>query len=102
VQITSCRALVRQVACGTIRLVVPSSSIVELHPVVLPILHFAGVLEGLCQKITEIVVVGGVLKAEVANIAQILVELFWGRSEILYSYPRQEGGNYLDIPRKDP
>jgi hypothetical protein len=77
VQITSRGGLVRQVACRTIRLVVPSASVVELHPVVLPILHFTSILEGLRQKVPEIVVVGGVLEPKVANVAQIFVEFFW-------------------------
>lgn len=53
----------------------PALSVVELHPVVLAILNFASALKCLRKELTEVVVVGGVLKTKVADIAEILVEL---------------------------
>ena len=55
----------------------PPFSIVELHPIIFAILNLATVLEGLSEQITKEVVVGGVLETEVANVAQILIELVW-------------------------
>lgn len=55
----------------------PALAIVELHPVVLPILHLAGGLESPCEQVPKIIVVRGVLEAEVANISQILVEFIF-------------------------
>jgi hypothetical protein len=59
-----------------IRLVVPASAVVELHPIVLSIFHLAGILEGLRQEITQVIVVRGILETKVAHIAQIFVEFF--------------------------
>ena len=47
----------------------------DLHPVVLAILHTTGILERLCEELTQIVVIGRVLEAEVANIREILDKL---------------------------
>jgi hypothetical protein len=54
---------------------VPALAIVELHPVVLAILDLARALESLSKQVAEVVVIGGVLEAKVANIRQVLVEL---------------------------
>lgn len=53
----------------------PSLSIVELHPVVLAILDFSSALQGLGEELAKVIIVGSVLEAQVANVAQILVEL---------------------------
>lgn len=53
----------------------PALSIVQLHPVVLAILHLAGALQCLGEQFTQIVVVWRVLKAKVPDVAQVLVEL---------------------------
>lgn len=56
---------------------VPSLSriLVDLHPVVLAVLDVAGVLESLGKELAEVVVVGGVLEAEVADVGEVLGEL---------------------------
>lgn len=53
----------------------PTFAIVQLHPVILAILHLARILQSLGEEFPEIVVVRSVLEAEIADIAQILVEL---------------------------
>lgn len=52
----------------------PALAVVELHPVVLAVLYLASALERLREQLTQVVVVGGVLEAQVANVAQVLVE----------------------------
>jgi hypothetical protein len=59
-----------------IRLVLPSSSIIELHPIILAIFDFSCVLEGLREQVSQVVVVWSVLKAEVAHISEVLCEFF--------------------------
>ena len=54
--------------------VLPALSIVDLHPVVLAILHFAGILESLGEQIAKVVVVGSVLEAKIADIGEIFVK----------------------------
>lgn len=53
----------------------PALSIVQLHPVILAVLDLSGALESLGEQLAEVVVVGGILETEVANIAQVLVKL---------------------------
>lgn len=53
----------------------PALSIVQLHPVILAILHLASALERLREEFAQVVIVRGVLKAEVADVAEVLVEL---------------------------
>lgn len=53
----------------------PALAVVELHPIILAILHFPGALQSLSEQLTQIVVVGCVLKTEVADIAEVFVEL---------------------------
>ena len=53
----------------------PALAVVELHPVVLAVLDLAGALERLREELAEVVVVRGVLEAQVADVAQVLVEL---------------------------
>lgn len=57
-----------------VRLVVPSPAVVELHPVILSIFDLTSVLEGLGQEVTQVVVVRGILEAQVADICEVLVE----------------------------
>ena len=63
------KGVVVEMLLRRVRLVLPSSSIVELHPVILSIFDVASVLESLCQEVPEIIVVGGVLETEIANIS---------------------------------
>lgn len=51
-----------------IRLVLPSAPIVQFHPIVLAVLDFAGIFQGLRKKISQVIVVGSVLESEVADI----------------------------------
>jgi len=55
---------------------VPALAAVELHPVVLAILNFAGVLQRGGEELAEVVVIGLVLEAKVADVGKVLVELF--------------------------
>lgn len=63
-----------QLLGGKRRLVFPTSTVVQLHPVVLPIFNFPCVLQGLSEEVSQIVIIGSVLETEVANVGQILVE----------------------------
>lgn len=63
------------VLLGGIRLVLPTPPIVELHPVVFSILDFSGILQGLGEQVPQVVVVWGVLETQIADVAQVLVEL---------------------------
>jgi hypothetical protein len=53
----------------------PALAVVQLHPVVLAILNLPSALERLGEELAQVVVIGGVLETEVANVAEILVEL---------------------------
>jgi hypothetical protein len=53
----------------------PALAVVELHPVILAVLDLASALERLSEELTQVVVVGCVLEAEVAYVAKVLVEL---------------------------
>lgn len=53
----------------------PALAVVQLHPVVLAVLNLATVLQCLGEQIAQVVVVGCVLKAKVADVRQVLVEL---------------------------
>lgn len=57
-------------------LVFPSSSVVQLHPVVFSVFDFPSVLQSLSEQVAQVVVVGSVLEAEVPDVAQVLAELF--------------------------
>lgn len=56
-------------------LIFPPPPIVQLHPVILAILHFSGVLQCLCEEIPQVVVIGRVLETEIPDVGQILAEL---------------------------
>lgn len=74
---TGARVWVVQV-CGAMILhrVPPLSRILaDLHPVVLAILDVAGVLQGLGEELSEVIVVGGILETKVSDVRQVLVEL---------------------------
>lgn len=53
----------------------PALAVVQLHPVVFAVLDLSSALQGLGEKLAQVVVVGGILEAEVANVAQVLVKL---------------------------
>lgn len=65
-----------EVLLRRVGLVLPSSSIVELHPVIFAIFDFSGILESLCQEVPEVIVVRGILEAEVAHISEVFREFF--------------------------
>ena len=46
----------------------PALAVVELHPVVLAVLDLATVLEGLSEQIAQVIVVGCIFEAKVADI----------------------------------
>ena len=53
----------------------PSLAVVEFHPVVLAVLQLTRALQGLCEEISEVVVVGRVFEAEVPHVRQVFIEL---------------------------
>lgn len=53
----------------------PPLAIVQLHPIILAILNLSSALEGLGKELPEVVVVGGILEAQVTDVAEVLVEL---------------------------
>lgn len=53
----------------------PALSIVQLHPIVLAVLNLASALKRLREEFAQVVVIRCVLKAEVTDVAQVLVEL---------------------------
>jgi hypothetical protein len=53
----------------------PAFSVVQLHPVVLPVFNLAGALKCLGEQFTEVVVVWRVLEAKVPDVAEVFVEL---------------------------
>jgi hypothetical protein len=55
----------------------PALAVIQLHPVVLSILNLSGALECLGEELTQVVVVGSVFETEIADIAEVLVELLW-------------------------
>lgn len=71
------QSILLQVLLRRIRLVFVPSPVVELHPVVFPILNFPGVLERLGQEVSQVIVVGSVFKTEVADVCQVLGEFFY-------------------------
>ena len=58
---------------------IPATASVEFHPVVFTILDLAGVFERLCKKVTKKIVIRSVFETEVADVAEILVELLCNR-----------------------
>ena len=56
----------------------PALAVVQLHPVVLAILDLSSALESLSEQLPKVVVVGCVLKAEVTDVAEVLVEFLCG------------------------
>ena len=53
----------------------PSFAIVELHPIILPILDFTGIFERLSKEFAQIVVIWSIFKAQVSDVAKVFVEL---------------------------
>lgn len=52
----------------------PAFAIIQLHPVILSVFNLSGVLQGLGEQIPQVVVVRCILKAKVANVAEVLGE----------------------------
>ena len=52
----------------------PAPPTIQLHPVVITVLHFARVFQRLCEKVAQEVVVWGVLKAEIPYVAEVFVK----------------------------
>ena len=57
---------------------VPSSSTIQLHPVILAVFNVAGVLQCLTEQVSQEVVIGSVFESEVPYVAQVFVELLCG------------------------
>ena len=58
---------------------IPAFAVVQLHPVVVAIFHFARGLQCLREEVAQVVVVGRVLEAEVADVGEVLVEFLCER-----------------------
>ena len=56
--------------------VLPSFAVVDFHPIVISVLDIPNVLECLSEQVSEVVIVWRILEAEVADVAQVFVELF--------------------------
>lgn len=67
------------IGSGALRL--PSSSTVQLHPVVLAIFELVRISSRLGEEITEEVVIGGILESKISNIAQVFVEFLCERRQ---------------------
>lgn len=63
------------VMLGPIRLVLPSAAVVYFHPIILAVLDLAGVLQGLCEEVSKVVVVGCIFEPEAPDIREVLAEL---------------------------
>lgn len=57
----------------------PALAVVQLHPIVLAVLNLATVLQCLGEEVAQVVVVGCVLEAKVANVRKVLVEFLCER-----------------------
>lgn len=68
-----------------IRFVFPTPSIVQFHPVIFPVFNIASVFQGLCEEVSKVVIIGGVLEPKVPHVGEILVELLCGIVSILLS-----------------
>lgn len=66
----------------------PALSIVQLHPVILAILHLSGALQRLCEEFAQVVIVGRVFEAEVADIAEVLIEFLCKQLVFRHSHNR--------------
>jgi hypothetical protein len=84
-----------------VRLVLPSPAVVQLHPVVLPIFHLSRVFQSLGEQVSQVIVVGRILKTKVPNVGQILAEFL---CTTIVSVIIDNAANipYLDIRRTDP
>jgi hypothetical protein len=80
----------------------PPLAVVELHPIVHTIFGLSGILQGLSEKISEVVIVWLVLKSKVAHVAKILVEFLWGWKLVNVYETEQNAKTYQGIPRTDP
>jgi hypothetical protein len=73
-------------SCRWVRLHnLPALAVVQLHPVVLAVFDLASALERLGEQLTQVVVVGGVLKTKVADVAKVLVELLCSELALMIS-----------------
>lgn len=80
----------------------PSFAIIELHPIVLSIFDFAGVLERLSEQLTQIVVVRSILKSKVPDVAKVFAELLCHCVQFNIIPSRENTETYQDSLRTDP
>ena len=52
----------------------PATTPIQFHPIILAILNLASILKSLCEEIAKEVIVWGIFEAEVADIAEVLVQ----------------------------
>ncbi len=52
----------------------PAPPTIQLHPVIFAVFNFTRVLQCLSEKVPQKVVVWGIFKSEITDIAEILVE----------------------------
>ena len=53
----------------------PPFAVIQFHPVILAILHFSSILQRLSEKLTEIIIVGGIFKTQISDVAEVFAEL---------------------------
>lgn len=80
----------------------PSSTVVQFHPVVLAVFNFDHVSSSLGKKSSEIFVIGSFFKSEIANVAQINVEFFYeyisiSRSVTGISHRTNQESRHIDL-----
>lgn len=78
----------------------PALSIVELHPIVFAVFDLSRALQRLREKLPQVVVIGSVLKAKVADVAQVLVEFLC--KVVSKGVAESVRCANLEVPRKDP
>lgn len=97
-----------QVLLRRVRLVLPPASVVQLHPVIFAIFDFPGILQCLGEQVSQVVIVRGVFKPEVAHVGQIFIELLCRETSVTEDAGLGVGGmvardqSYRDTLRTDP
>lgn len=70
------KCIVVEMLLGRVRLVLPSSSVVELHPVIFAVFDLSCIFQGLREQVPQVVVIRCVFEPKVADISEVLRKLF--------------------------
>ena len=80
----------------------PAFPVVQLHPIVLSILHLSGILQGLGEQIPQVIVIGSFFEPQSSDVAQVLVEFLCRSGQLSLSQSGGEGlHGYRETHRKD-